>query len=249
MEPHRNYPSIPNPVAFTTPPLASRGFTLTELLVVIAIIGILSAILIPVAGRVRDSARNTQCQSNLRQTYIGYMQYVADHRNLIPIGYASDADKVQFNLSYTGGFMDVYTGSLPMDQQATVGCPVQRANKEDRWKLSTWWSRNIFPRTYSLNVRLNQTNASAPKALRHISSFDSTPRTILISDGDNSDNGGDVDYYNSGIVPGRYPEPVHNNRGNAVFLDGHIAALAKSEVPANTNTREAHLFWYGNYPP
>lgn len=242
----RNSPSI------TVTALPARdGFTLTELLVVIAIIGILAAIIIPVVGRVRDSARNTQCQSNLRQTYLGYMQYVAEHRNFIPIGYVnSEAERVKFNMSYLGGFMDAYSGSLPMAQQATAGCPVQRANKEDRWKQSSWWNSKMFPRTYSLNGSLNQTASwPAEKVMRHISSFDSPPRTILISDGDNSDNGGNVDYYNSGIGPGRYPEPVHNNRANAVYLDGHIGTLAKSEVPNNTSTREAHLFWYGNFPP
>jgi prepilin-type N-terminal cleavage/methylation domain-containing protein len=47
-----------------SPPSA---FTLIELLTVIAIIGILAAILIPVVGAVRESARNAQCISNLRQ--------------------------------------------------------------------------------------------------------------------------------------------------------------------------------------
>lgn len=43
------------------------AFTLVELLVVIVIIGILTAIIIPVTGRVRESARTVKCQSNLRQ--------------------------------------------------------------------------------------------------------------------------------------------------------------------------------------
>ncbi|EIP98380.1 prepilin-type N-terminal cleavage/methylation domain-containing protein [Opitutaceae bacterium TAV1] len=60
------------------------GFTLVELLTVIAIIGILVAILIPVAGRVRNSARRTEAASNVRQLVIGLQIYATDNKQMLP---------------------------------------------------------------------------------------------------------------------------------------------------------------------
>ena len=54
------------------------GFTLIELLTVIAIIGILAGILIPVVGRVRESARSSQSVSNIRQISLGVQLYSND---------------------------------------------------------------------------------------------------------------------------------------------------------------------------
>ncbi len=60
------------------------GFTLIELLVVIAIIAILAAILFPVFAQARESARRTQCLSNIRQTGTAMYMYIQDYDETTP---------------------------------------------------------------------------------------------------------------------------------------------------------------------
>lgn len=62
----------------------SSGFTLIELLTVIAIIGILAAILIPVTGAVRESARGAACASNVRQMLNAAYLYAEEHNEKFP---------------------------------------------------------------------------------------------------------------------------------------------------------------------
>jgi prepilin-type N-terminal cleavage/methylation domain-containing protein len=72
------------PLRFSSP-----AFTLIELLVVIAIIAVLAAIVFPVFAAARGKARQTVCQSNLRQVGMALQMYAADYDSLFP--YAQDA--------------------------------------------------------------------------------------------------------------------------------------------------------------
>lgn len=64
-----------------------KAFTLIELLVVIAIIAILAAILFPVFAQAREKARQTSCLSNTKQMALGFMMYMQDYDEWLPLLY------------------------------------------------------------------------------------------------------------------------------------------------------------------
>lgn len=62
-----------------------NAFTLIELLTVIAIIGILAGILVPTVGKVRKTARDSQCKASLRQIGTTMQLFMNDNRGRLPV--------------------------------------------------------------------------------------------------------------------------------------------------------------------
>ena len=65
---------------------ARPAFTLVELLVVIGIIALLISILLPSLAKARESAKRTQCLSNLRSINQMLIMYALNYKDLVPIG-------------------------------------------------------------------------------------------------------------------------------------------------------------------
>ncbi|MEM8945737.1 MAG: DUF1559 domain-containing protein [Planctomycetota bacterium] len=146
-----------------------RAFTLVELLVVIAIIGVLVALLLPGVQAAREAARRSQCQNNLKQLGLAFLNHESVHGHF-PTGgwghnFVGDPDRgagknqpggwifnvlpfIEQQQIYDLGSTDNFTAKanaladMITRPIASVSCPSRRAPQAFRACCSP---RNILP--------------------------------------------------------------------------------------------------------
>ncbi len=195
---------------------APRGFTLIELLTVIAIIGILAAILIPVVGRVRASARDTQCLSNLRQFGIAMHLHASESKGKIPDRHRSPENttwqtKLQPYMNMKGTEQLRKHINCP-----TVNPPLIYANSSDKQT------------TYGISVYMT----NHPDINRDLTAVRDKP-IILVCDmqtADQDDRGPWNDGRTTAINRKALFRHKNNAYTNAVFTDGHVESMKPSRA-------------------
>ena len=140
------------------------AFTLVEMLVVIAIIGILAAILFPAFSRAQESARQTNCASNLSQIYTAVSLYKQDTRrypdslvDLLPEGVKYDdgtalppaapveAEIVKGNSYLKGGLDSLRCQDDDLDvTHSSYGALTKVVDTPDAAKLTAMPGRYVF---------------------------------------------------------------------------------------------------------
>lgn len=205
------------------------GFTLIELLTVIAIIGILAAILIPVVGAVRESARGAECVSNLRQIATGMQLYANENGERFPNQRGSGwtrmitiIEDVEPYISEPGLETGAQSG-LGASAGSLYGRGIWRCNSRN---IPWYWQWTLIPNVHIWDF----TSGSAPGVVRLGRSLNSIPdltRFPVIFD-----RGYDTEPGLFASVPPNNPgEGWHGgSRLNVGFADGSVRSLQRPEL-------------------
>lgn len=224
---------------------SKTAFTLIELLTVIAIIGILAAILIPVVGAARDSARASRCVGNLRDLTLALNLSLEENDGRFHVHSASGDGSEQ--LRHWADKLE-YEGIL--DNRDVTICPSAHPYDWDTMRSTQPGRRNF--RVYGMNMITKRSPiVETPDYERAGSVYgggfllnshlvEEHSRYFVFADSvfpgtydpENSPGMGSQRYQITDWLPTSQNgiQTRHNNRANLAFLDGSVRAMSPQDL-------------------
>lgn len=237
-----------------------KTFTLIELLVVIAIIAILAAMLLPALKNARDRAKTATCISQLGEIGKLSNMYSGDYDSFYPIGFLwvknggsiGSYATLLSTYKYPGTVQDIYNKYVPYEGEADYDrkrenfkifiCPVECDN--GKGGISNWiysdksiggsHSKNkCYAFNYSYNDSLfGEYREGGASTTRKNSVVKNHARSALLFDGNIQRYKAENNYYiKLENLTSRAIDYKHHSKANAMFSDGHAAALNMQSIP------------------
>ncbi len=239
------------------------AFTLIELLTVIAIIGILAAILIPVVGKVRDSARAASCTSNLRQIGSAVFVYAEDNEGRTPaLRYENEDGQLQGYWTrglwtYAGYAEESYRAGLNGFNETVLSavetvfhCPSSFGlvdNDRQHLMAPGVTLRNGDTRSYQLNRQASTTYHGSSRVGQRVgmplgNQLVAPSRTVMVYEGSSWDGVSSFFFNVAGMAP-------HGGATNFLFFDGNVQRIPFDQIPkadgVSDPDSESSVFWGG----
>lgn len=214
-----------------------RRFTLIELLVVISIVSLLISILLPALKKARQSSRQIQCGSNLRQVGLLFNCYVNDNSEWIPSAWTWWRDDVP-----AGWYGKPLFAKKGMGQYANTDLFKSCPSNPDR--LRKYYGINEVLGTGAFLGASWPPKPSKVRLLQIITPSD----TIGFIDGNPTKDSWvarPLLYPKGGIftTQRRFGWERHNESPNMVHVDGHVSNRPFIELDVYTWSDESLKYW------
>ena len=214
-----------------------RKFTLIELLVVIAIIAILAAMLLPALSKAREKARAISCTNNMKTIMTAAMMYSDDYE-----GWVLGASILPNQDSHGVWYAKLNEG-YNVDAKC-FACPSNSEDKEGTVSTGPYFVKPAWfkgDRHLIWNIKLGQPEYTVGYVKQTV--LQVPANDIALMDGYWKKGGNPYTGYNhanfckkSASENGKQ-YPVHSDRFNFGFLDGHVAQYTEQSY-------ESTLFGY-----